>query len=176
MEVISKREVKKKKKSRSSTFQKYHSHAGRKSRTLFLIVNLGRLKGPREPIPVVGVGDGCNSPAQLLARGLGLGWRGIRRVLPTLTRHSMTYWGCFLLWITCTPGWPLLWAVFRQPSLGMEKNSSPYPQCPNLGAWVGGGKAGRTASHRGPFIRIPPPPHSHAIHASLYRLCIQATP
>ena len=39
MEVISKREVKRKKKSHSSTFQKYHSHAGRKpSCILFLIV------------------------------------------------------------------------------------------------------------------------------------------
>ena len=34
----------------------------------------------------------------------------------------MTYPGCLLLWITCTPERPLLWAVFHQLSLGMEKN------------------------------------------------------
>lgn len=123
MEVISKREVKKKKKkSRNSTFQKYHSHAGRKSRTLFLIVNLCRLKEPRGPIPVVGVGDGCNSPAQLLARWLGLGGERLGGSAHFLTRYSMTYPGCLLLWITCTPERPLLWAVSHQLSLGMEKN------------------------------------------------------
>lgn len=71
---------------------------------------------------MVGVGDGCNSPAQLLARWLGLGGERLGGSAHFLTRYSMTYPGCLLLWITCTPERPLLWAVSHQLSLGMEKN------------------------------------------------------
>ena len=164
------RSEKKKKKSRNSTFQKYHSHAGRKSCTLFLIVNLCRLKEPRGPIPVVGGWGWVQFSSPASCKVARPGRRGIRRVCPLShqVQHDLSRMPSFVDYLHPRKATAMGCISSTQPWHGEE--SSPHPHSPNPGAWVGGGKAGMTASHRGPFIRIPPPPHSHA--HSCYPRCI----
>ena len=170
------RSEKKKKKSRNSTFQKYHSHAGRKSRTLFLIVNLCRLKEPRGPIPVVGVGDGCNSPAQLLARWLGLGGERLGGSAHFLTRYSMTYSGCLLLWIPAPQKGHCYGLYLINSALAWRRifSSPPQPKSRSLSGWWKGRDdcESQGSFHQNPSSTPLPCP---LMLPSLYRLCIQAT-
>lgn len=105
--------------------------------TLFLIVNLCRLEESRRAIPWWGVGivtnlqpsilhSGWVSPWGQAGGGLGRGkevgrFSSLGPVCPPLTMYNMTS-GCFSLWITWTPKWPLPRAGLHQFSLGIEKN------------------------------------------------------
>ena len=135
MEVISKREVKKKKKkSRNSTFQKYHSHAGRKSCTLFLIVNLCRLKEPRGPIPVVGGWGWVQFSSPASCKVARPGRRGIRRVCPLShqVQHDLSRMPSFVDYLHPRKATAMGCISSTQPWHGEE--SSPHPHSPNPGA------------------------------------------
>lgn len=155
MEVISKREVKRKKKSHSSTFQKYHSHAGRKpswsSSSLLSIV--GRALGWSEGLGGgKAVGKGLQSQTHMHANDA--------LVVPSsLPEYSMTCQEPSLCGLPGLQNSHFHGLCFMNSALAWRRTfSSPYSSL--VAWWVRQGWVQVTGLFSIRILSRPPRPHS----------------